>query len=214
MPRRPAGVSTSVPAVARPGLSAFQAQELQRQIAAGLLNPCRRRVMGYAGADDRQLLLALLERAGKDVRFCTALAYVVSTRDVLVFETVLDHPERPLPLGIEMWAERNAEAARSAPSARAHQRAGAPAGSAIALIIGGVLGIVAGWILLSVTGATNTLCNTLLGELAQESGVSTGQCTAAAIGNGIGLTLVIVGVLTLLSGFLTMIVRQSRSPMR
>jgi hypothetical protein len=178
--------------------------------------------VGYAGADDRQLLIALLERAAKDARFCTALAYVVSTRDVIAFETVLDHPEQALPLGIEMWAERNAQATRSASSARAHPEASGhasgkttPAGSAIALVIGGVLGIVAGWILLSVTGATNTVCNSVLGELSQEyGGMSTAQCTAAAIGNGVGIALVIVGVLTLLSGLLTMIVRPSRSHMR
>jgi hypothetical protein len=44
--------------------------------------------------------------------------------------------------------------------------------------------------------------------------MSTAQCTAAAIGNGVGIALVIVGVLTLLSGLLTMIVRPSRSHMR
>ena len=107
MPRQRAGApaSTSV----RPDLSASQSQELQRQIAAGLLNPYRQRIMGYAGADDSQLLMVLLERAAKDDRFRTALAYVANTRDVMAFETILDHPEQALPLRIEMWAERHAQ---------------------------------------------------------------------------------------------------------
>lgn len=222
LPRQPAGVSTSVSAVARPGLSTSQSQGLQRLISQGLLNPYRQRVTGYVGADDGQLLMVLLERAAKDARFCTALAYLVATRDVMAFETILEHPEQALPLRIEMWSERKAESTRSASSARAHPGASGrasgkmtPAGSAIALVIGGVLGIVAGWVLLSVTGTTNTVCNSVLGQLSQEyGGMSAGQCTAAAIGNGVGLTLVIVGVITLLSGFLAMIVRPSRSPTR
>lgn len=124
LPRQPAGVSTPVSAVARPGLSASQSLALQRQIAAGLLNPYRQRVMGYVGADDRQLLIALLERATKDARFCTALAYVVSTRDVMAFETVLDHPDRTLPLGIEMWAEHQSAGARARSASPAPARSG------------------------------------------------------------------------------------------
>jgi len=119
----PAGASASNSI--RRGLSPTQAQALQRQIAAGLLNQYRQRVMGYVGADDRQLLIALLERATKEARFCTALAYVASTRDVVGFESVLDHPERALPLGIEMWAERQSADARARSASPARAQPGA-----------------------------------------------------------------------------------------
>jgi hypothetical protein len=250
------------------GLSPSQVQQLQREISERLLDPCRQRVTGYVGADDRQFLIELLKRAATNARFRTALAYVIGTRDVMAFETNLDHPEQALPLRIEMWAERQSKGAqaRSVPTPptrpggsghaidyvlcpRGHRAPWyapscptcgsavgatappAPAGgagyggrlrtqgqhdsTAIVLIIGGVVAIVAGWILLAVTATTNTLCNSVLGQVAQQyGGMSTAQCTGAAIGNGVGLCLVIVGVVLALSGILAGILRLSASRAR
>jgi hypothetical protein len=85
----------------------------------------------------------------------------------------------------------------------------------IVLLTVGVVGIVAGWVLISVTTTTNTLCSSLLGQLSQEyGGMSAAQCTGAAIGNGVGICFVVVGVVTLLSGILAGVNRPSGSRVR
>ena len=102
---QPAGTSAAAPPP-YPVLSPTLSYELQRQIATGLLDLYRPRIVGFL-ADKHQFLERLLDMAARDSRFRTALAYVVSTRDIIAFESVLDHPEHGLPLVMELWAEKN-----------------------------------------------------------------------------------------------------------
>jgi hypothetical protein len=71
------------------------------------------------------------------------------------------------------------------------------------LVIAGIVAIVVGWILLAATDSTNTVCSSIGYSMAPEYyGVSAAQCAGAAIGNGVGVALAILGAALLLSGIL------------
>jgi hypothetical protein len=92
-----------------------------------------------------------------------------------------------------------AQAARRAPTGTRSSRKNYAQTAGVA-VAGAVVLLLIGAILLAITGSTNSFCNSALGEFEQETGAaSAAQCMGAAIGNWIGIGLLVSGGVCLVS---------------